>query len=63
MDNNNCTPIFYASTLGQVDCCETLIKYRANLHVQDVKGRSYDKLYYFIYIRLVILLYIYFNCT
>ena len=40
MDNNNCTPIFYAATLGKEDACKTLIKYRANLHVQDCKGRT-----------------------
>lgn len=40
MDNNNCTPIFYAATLGQLDACNLLIKYGANLHVQDCKGRT-----------------------
>lgn len=40
MDNNNCTPIFYAATLGQVEACEVLINYGANLHVQDCKGRT-----------------------
>lgn len=40
MDNNNCTPIFYAATLGQDKACSLLIKMGANLHVQDVKGRT-----------------------
>lgn len=41
MDNNNCTPIFYAATLGQDKACELLIRYGSNLHVQDCKGRTY----------------------
>lgn len=40
MDNNNCTPIFYAATLGQVNACNFLLKYGSNLHVQDCKGRT-----------------------
>jgi ankyrin repeat protein len=40
MDNNNCTPIFYAATLNQPEVCEALINYGANLHVQDSKGRT-----------------------
>lgn len=40
MDNNNCTPIFYAATLGHLEACNLLIKYDANLHVQDCKGRT-----------------------
>lgn len=40
MDNNNCTPIFYAATIGHKEVCERLIGYGANLYVQDVKGRT-----------------------
>jgi hypothetical protein len=40
MDNNNCTPIFYAATLGQDKACNLLIKFGSNLHVQDCKGRT-----------------------
>lgn len=40
MDNNNCTPIFYAATIGHKEVCERLIEYGANLYVQDVKGRT-----------------------
>ena len=40
MDNNNCTPIFYAATMGKVETCEILINYGSNLHLQDCKGRT-----------------------
>jgi ankyrin repeat protein len=40
MDNNNCTPIFYAATIGHREVCERLIEYGANLYVQDIKGRT-----------------------
>ena len=40
MDANNCTPIFYAATMGHADACESLISYGANLHVQNNKGQT-----------------------
>ena len=40
MDNNNCTPIFYSATLGHLEATNLFIKYGANLHVQDCRGRT-----------------------
>lgn len=40
MDNNNCTPLFYSVTLGQVEVTEYLINMKANLTIQDCKGRT-----------------------
>ena len=39
-DFNKCTPIFYASTLGQAEAVKLLLKYNCKLDVQDVKGRT-----------------------
>jgi ankyrin repeat protein len=39
-DYNNCTPIFYAATLGQEEAVKLLLKYGVKLDVQDIKGRT-----------------------
>ena len=39
-DYNNCTPIFYAATLGQEEAVKLLLKYNVKLDVQDIKGRT-----------------------
>ncbi|XP_048259222.1 inversin-B-like [Haliotis rufescens] len=39
-DRNNCTPLFYAITLGNIDCMKMLVQHRADTAHVDNKGRS-----------------------
>jgi len=40
IDNNGCTAIFYAITLGHADCTELLLNFGAEPNRQDRKGRT-----------------------
>ena len=40
VDNNGCTALFYAVTLGHADCTEVLLKFGSEYNRQDRKGRT-----------------------
>lgn len=40
IDNNGCTALFYAVTVGHADCTELLLNYGAEPNRQDRKGRT-----------------------
>ncbi len=40
-DNNGSSPLFYAVTLGHVDCTNLLLSYGADPNKQDKKGRRF----------------------
>ncbi len=40
IDNNGCTALFYAVTLGHADCTELLLNFGAEPNRQDRKGRT-----------------------
>lgn len=40
VDNNSCSALFYAVTLGHADATEILLEHGANPNRQDGKGRT-----------------------
>lgn len=40
IDNNGCTALFYAVTLGNADCTELILNYGSEPNRQDRKGRT-----------------------
>jgi len=41
MDNNSCTPLFYAITLGTLQCTRALVTAKADVNHVDERGRKW----------------------